>query len=76
MYEACECFYDKPVYSVSEITAYNINNVFYYVVDDKTNVIDNVRNTFSEDDMKSEYNTLFYINKQDCEEFCKRRKIL
>lgn len=73
MYEACECFYDKPVYSVSEIIAYNINNVIYHVVDGKTNVIDNVRDTFSDDDMKSEYKTLFYINKKDCEEFCRRK---
>jgi hypothetical protein len=68
-YKACECFYDIPKYRVVEVTAYNINNVFYYVDNGKTIIVNPViDNTCIESG-----NPLFYMNKEDCEMYCRRK---
>ena len=68
-YKACECFYDIPKYRVLEITAYNINDVFYYVDNGKTVIV----NPISGDACVKSGNSLFYMNKEDCETYCRRK---
>lgn len=68
-YKACECFYDIPKYRVVEVTAYNINNVFYYVDNGKTVIV----NPISGDTCIESGNPLFYMSKEDCEMYCRRK---
>lgn len=68
-YEACKCFYDIPKYRVVEVTAYNINNVFYYVDNGKTVIV----NPIIDNTCIESGNPLFYMNKEDCEMYCRRK---